>query len=179
MERAWLGFVTARPIIIVSIAFIVAACSSSATPNPTPAPSQASPASVSPGSSALPSAVASVAPSAPASAPAATGDVSGTWSGPWKRDPPLGGGGTMTLHLQQSGSNVTGDITAQGSLCITSPGIPLTGTFNDPTLTFTVTGDNLEIDYTATVSGTAMAGKLNAVKCPAGVATGTFALKKG
>ena len=86
----------------------------------------------------------------------------------------------MTLHLQQSGSNVTGDITAQGSLCLTKPGIPLaTGTFTDPTLAFTVTGDNLEIDYTATLSGTSLSGKLNAVKCPAGTATGTFELKKG
>ncbi len=86
----------------------------------------------------------------------------------------------MTLRLQQSGSNVTGDITAQGSLCLTKPAIPLaTGTFNDPTLAFTVTGDNLEIDYTATLSGTSLNGKLNAAKCPAGTATGTFELKKG
>ena len=183
MQRTLRGIATARPLVVVSIAFIIAGCSSSATPNPTPPPSQAPPASVAPASvapvSIAPSGAPSVASVAPTSGPPAGADVTGTWSGTWKRDPPLGGGGTMTLRLQQSGSTVTGDITAQGSLCLTKPAMPLTGTFKDPTLTFTVTGDNLEIDYTANLSGTSLDGKLNAVKCPAGTATGTFALKKG
>ena len=84
----------------------------------------------------------------------------------------------MTLRLQQSGAKVTGDITAQGSLCLTKPAMPLTGSFADATLTFSVTGDDLDIEYTGTVSGSALAGKLAAVKCAAGTATGTFDLKK-
>jgi hypothetical protein len=177
MDRIWCRTATAKPFVALTVALIIAACSSSASPN------QSSPSTQSPPATALATAeVPSVAPSGatgtPSSAPPAAADVTGTWSGTWKRDPPLGGGGTMTLHLQQSGSKVTGDITAQGSLCLTKPGIPLTGTFSDPALEFGVTGDNLEIDYTATLSGTALTGKLNAVKCPAGVATGSFELKK-
>jgi hypothetical protein len=182
MERSR-GHALTGPFVVLVLAWVVGACSSSATPNPTPQPTQAPPASVAPASAAssLAASVASVAPvsAPPASAPPASADVTGTWSGTWKRDPPLGGGGTMTLHLRQSGSNVTGDITAQGSLCVTKPGIPLTGTFNDPNLAFSVTGDNLEVDYTATLAGTSLNGKLNAVTCAAGTATGTFALTKG
>jgi len=168
-----IGLVAWRPVAAVLIALVVATCSASATP----APAQTQASTLSPGLEA-PSAASSGAAASPTSAPPAAGGVTGTWSGTWKRDPPLGGGGTMTLHLQESGTNVAGDITAQGSLCLTRPGVPLTGTFDDPTLAFKVTGDNLEIDYTATLSGTTLTGKLAAVRCPAGVATGTFELTK-
>jgi hypothetical protein len=177
MNRLWFSTTTAKPLVALSVALIIAACSSSASPNQSPPSTQSRP-TTAPGTAEVPSVAPSGASGAPSSAPPAAADVTGTWSGTWKRDPPLGGGGTMTLHLQESGSKVTGDITAQGSLCLTRPGIPLTGTFSDPALQFTVTGDNLEIDYTATLSGTALTGKLNAVKCPAGVATGSFELKK-
>ncbi len=41
MEGSRSGFVTARPAAVLTIAFVIAACSSSATPNPTAPPTQA------------------------------------------------------------------------------------------------------------------------------------------
>lgn len=176
MDRLWCRTAIAKPLVSLGVALVIASCSSSASPSQSLSSTQSLP-STAPATAGAPSVASSGASVAPSSA-APAADVTGTWSGTWKRDAPLGGGGTMTLHLQESGSQVSGDITAQGSLCLTKPGIPLTGTFNNPALEFKVTGDNLEIDYTATLSGTALTGKLNAVKCPAGVATGTFELKK-
>jgi hypothetical protein len=184
MIRIWRATGISTPIGAVAIVLLLAGCSASATPTSPASPAQ-SPSSTAaqaseaaaPASEAATSA-ASAASVAPASSAPAAGSVTGTWSGPWTRDAPLTGGGTMTLHLQQDGSNVTGDITVQGSVCLVKPGIPLTGTFNDPTLVFTVTADNVELDYTATLAGSKLSGKLAAVKCPAGLATGTFELTR-
>jgi hypothetical protein len=98
-----------------------------------------------------------------------TGTVDGTWTGTWTKP---AGGGTMTLQLQQSGTNVSGKITLVGSACI-PPSTALSGTVVGPNIVFTVTASTLQATFGGNFSGNTITGTMT-VTCSAGSAVGTW-----
>jgi len=153
---------------------ILSACSANTTTT-AGAPTQAPPAETVLAQSAAPGNLATAQPSMPAATTATTTDLTGNWSGTWKRDV-LGGGGTLTLALQQQGANLSGTVNLQGSVCLTSPGT-LSGSFSGSHLAFSVTGNNVEVDFTGTLAENALTGTLSS-RCSAGSGTGTWQASK-
>jgi hypothetical protein len=98
-----------------------------------------------------------------------TGTVDGTWTGTWTKP---AGGGTITMQLQQSGTNMTGTITLVGSACI-PPGTSVSGTVVGPNIVFTATGSSLQAMFGGNFSGNSIMGTMT-VSCAAGSATGTW-----
>lgn len=99
----------------------------------------------------------------------------GTWKGTWERTypPNMPGGGAMTLNVSASG---LGTITSEGSLCIT-PDTPITIAIDGTNVHMQVKSGETTADYTATISGTEMAGTAT-VTCKPGTGKAKFKLTK-
>lgn len=102
-----------------------------------------------------------------------TGTVDGTWTGTWTKP---AGGGTMTLQLQQSGTNVTGTITMVGSVCV-PPGTAVSGTVVGPNVVLDAAGSGFQATWGGGFRGNSITGTLSA-SCSAGSAVGTWTVTR-
>lgn len=166
----------ARLLVTCAVAIALIGCSNptAAPGSQTPGNSPAAPTATPAGATSNP---ATPTPAAATATPAAgntggsgdTGTVDGTWTGTWTKP---AGGGTITLQLQQSGTNVTGTVTMVGSVCI-PPGTAVSGTIAGSNIVFTATGSGFQAQFGGSIKGNSMTGTLNA-GCSAGSATGTW-----
>lgn len=161
-------------LVIFAVAIALFGCSGPTAAPTTPASNGggATPTAAGPATGAAtstPSAATATPTAANTSGSGGTGTVDGTWTGKWTKP---AGGGTITLQLQQSGTNVTGTVTMVGSVCI-PPGTAVSGTIAGSNIVFTATGSGFQAQFGGSIKGNSMTGTLNA-GCSAGSATGTW-----
>jgi hypothetical protein len=116
----------------------------------------------------------------PAVTPAAA-SFSGVWTGTWTRTTQPPGSGTYRWVLHQQGHQITGELQAGNSACLTQG--PLTGHASGPhivlhTVTPAVTGTG---QASATYHGTLKGGTLSGtgtVRCSAGTGIATWTLTR-
>ena len=163
-----------KPSLLRAIALVTAmtlslvACTSSGA---TAAPTGTSPVIVPPTSTAAPSVTAVPSPS-PTPAPTASG-LAGQWNGTWQNSQPDHASGTFTLKWTQTGSNLSGTITINGTPCLT--GGTIAGTVNGGAISFGVVSGEVQVSYDGSVSGNKMQGTY-ATTC--GNAKGAWAATK-
>lgn len=88
--------------------------------------------------------------------PPASTTMSGTWSGQWT-DPGTGVSSSLVFSLDQSGSDLTGSLTIDGTSCL-SGGV-LVGEAHGTAVRFDVKDREVEITYDGTLHGTTMSGE--------------------
>jgi hypothetical protein len=159
-NAARLAFI-AGAALVVSLFTACGGSDSSSTPTPPP-----------PTAPAL--AAGATAALSPTPAPPST-DSSGEWTGTWMRDASTSNG-EMTVHLQQDGAKLTGDVVMVDSICLPNSK-PLTGSIDSGNITFKVDDGATKIEYTGTAESDYLHGTMS-VACSAGAATGTWQVSK-
>lgn len=87
--------------------------------------------------------------------------VTGTWPGTWQDA--AGASGTFTMQFAQTGNQISGPITIEGSTCVSQGTI--SGTIDGDQITFGAVKAGNSVDYTGTISGDTMSGTWASPAC--------------
>lgn len=85
--------------------------------------------------------------------------ITGTWRGSWQTDAGSTSGlgkGTFTMEFVQQGEDISGDITIQGSACLTQGSI--TGKMQGDKIEFGVVQAEQTVAYSGAISGDSLSG---------------------
>lgn len=151
-----------RLLPVLAIALVAAACSKGDT-------------TVTPASPSGATAPGGLVPSPPA-ATGATGStgtdigITGTWTGSWQTDADSAVNGTFTIDFVQQGEDISGDITIQGSACVTQGSV--IGKVQGDKIEFGAVQAEQTVTYTGAISGDSLSGTYDSPQC--GPDTGTW-----
>jgi hypothetical protein len=101
--------------------------------------------------------------------------ATGEWSGTWKRTSAPPTTGTMTVTFTQTGTKLSGSENVVGSACLTNHDVK--GSAKSGKVAWTVSESNIKANYTGSISGKKLTGKLS-VTCSGVTGVGTFSLTK-
>lgn len=166
----------ARLTSILGVVVLLTACSGGSaktgSSGASASGSQESVASSSAASSSAPSVTSTS--TAPAASPPSAGasHAAGTWNGTWKSDK-YSINGTFQVTLNIAGESLAGDITVDGSQCITRGTV--TGSVDGSTISFGAVQASNSVAYTGTISGASMVGTYTT---PCGNDSGTWSASR-
>ena len=96
--------------------------------------------------------------------------ITGTWTGTWQSTGAAAAHGTFTIDFLQQGEDVSGDITIQGSTCVTHGSI--IGKVQGDQIEFGAVQAEQTIKYAGAISGDSLSGTYASAQC--GPDTGTW-----
>jgi hypothetical protein len=96
--------------------------------------------------------------------------ITGTWTGSWQTDADAAVKGTFTIEFVQQGEDISGDITIQGSACVTQGSI--IGKVQGDKIEFGAVQAEQTVTYAGAISGDSLSGTYDSPQC--GPDTGTW-----